>query len=385
MGVMRSSSTCLTLNKISDSIKTGHLSGIDEQLDRAVRDGVISPGAARRTALAARLLTGLIVSGEALAAQLGMSRAAVHKHVQNLRESGWSIVSLPGSGYRLDDCPPNLEPEVVLPLLLSSPGTAAGRPGFIGLPYEHQDRASSSNDLLRVRAEQGWPGGAVAVVEEQTAGRGRLGRHWQSRRGDSVTFSVLLRPGLEPARIGLFALAAAVGVAESLRAQLDLGSRVAIKWPNDVLVDGKKVCGILAEASIDMDAVHWVIVGIGVNVNGAPSRLIPQEEEIPGREGATSLEEAAGGVQWPAKVFAGLLSSLASAFRAAEEDGAGLLEQFGRFDYLRGVRVRVRRGIGGERDVIGRAAGIAEDGSLLIERPDGAVCEVAAGDAFRVE
>lgn len=379
--------SCLrsTVDKISNRLDAGHLEKVDARLDLAVQCGLLSAVSARRARLAARLLTGEMVSGEALATELGLSRAAVHKQVEGLRNVGWVVESRPGSGYQIKELPDVLEPEAVLPWVLAQEGQVSpGEIGFLGLPYHYLRKSSSSNDILRAEAENGAPAGMLVVVEEQSAGRGRLGRRWESPRGEGLTFSLLLRPRGRLSDLGLLPLAAALGVAWTLARQCDLGERVAIKWPNDVLVDGSKVCGILAEASVDMDAVHWVVAGIGVNVNGHPAAHIPEGEAIPGREPAASLEEILGRRSARGPLLGAMLAQLKVAFQLATGDGRALIQEYSSFDFLRGATVEVLRGVGTEPPLRGTAEGLAQDGSLLVRDETSSLVKVSAGDVQRV-
>ncbi|NLT35408.1 MAG: biotin--[acetyl-CoA-carboxylase] ligase [Gaiellales bacterium] len=373
------------MNKIPKWLDAGHLQTIDERIGSAVQCGLFASGSARRLRLAARLLNGEMVSGEALAADLGLSRAAVHKQVETLRSSGWAIESRPGTGYQVNRIPDSLEPGAALPWVLAQEEPVApGAGGFLGLPYHFRRKAFSSNDLLRAEAEKGAPEGALVVVEEQSAGRGRLGRHWVSRPGDGLTFSLLLRPRMQLSQLGLLPLAAALGIAWALARDCGLGRRVAIKWPNDVLVDGGKVCGILAEASVDMDAVHWLVAGIGVNVNGHPAAYMPKDGVIPAREAAVSLEEVLGQHVPRGPLLGMMLATLRAAFQLAADDGRALIREYGSFDFLRGALVQVQRGVGGEPPLRGMVEGVAHDGSLLVRDATSSVIPVSAGDVYRV-
>lgn len=373
------------MNKIPKRLDAGHLERIDARIASALQCGLLASGSARRLRLAARLLTGEVVSGEALATDLGLSRAAVHKQVESLRNSGWAVESRPGTGYRIKRLPAGLEPDAVLPWVMAQEGQVSpGMAGFAGLPYHYRQKAPSSNDLLRAEAEQGAPDGALVVVDEQSAGRGRLGRHWASRPGEGLTFSVLLRPRMQLSQLGLMPLAAALGIAWTLARACGLGERVAIKWPNDVLVDGGKVCGILAEASVDMDAVHWLVAGIGVNVNGHPAAHIPDGEVIVGREPAVSLEEVLGRQVARGPLLAAMLEALRTAFQLAAADGRALIREYGSFDLLRGATVDVQRGVGKEPPLRGTAEGVGHDGSLLIRDSASSLVSISAGDVYRV-
>ncbi len=200
----------------------------------------------------------------------------------------------------------------MLPLLLDlvEPGAA----WVAGLPFEYQARCPSTNASLRQIAQSGRSG-TMLVTDEQTGGRGRLGRTWVSAPGLDLTFSVLLRPSLSPARGHLLALATGVAVAEVLEEGFGLEGQVTLKWPNDVLLDGKKVCGILLEASADAERILWAVAGIGLNVNSQPSRLLAslpsdQAAEWRGRPLPVSLKEHLGQATPRAPLLAALLARL---------------------------------------------------------------------------
>ncbi|MCC5844178.1 MAG: biotin--[acetyl-CoA-carboxylase] ligase [Verrucomicrobia bacterium] len=197
------------------------------------------------------------VSGEVLRAPFGVSRMAVSKQVRALREKGYGIEAGTRKGYRLVSEAPGLYPESVLPRLK---GTR-----FADGAYKGLEITSSTNDDVRGMAEAGAPEGSFVTAEVQMAGRGRRGRSWFGQQGDSLMVSLLLRPPLSPAKCGLLPLLAAVAAREALT---ELGVEgVGIKWPNDLILDGRKLAGILCEISSDFDSVSHAVIGLGMNVN----------------------------------------------------------------------------------------------------------------------
>jgi len=193
------------------------------------------------------------VSGEALADELACSRAAVHRHVEALRREGLAIASA-HDGYRL---PPEADP--VVPLIVAP---RLGPP--LAGPVVWLRETGSTNDELVARARAGAPEGTVVGADRQSAGRGRRGRSWLAADGHALLVSVLLRPGVAPVDAGLLPLVVAVATADAL------GDDAEIIWPNDVLIGGRKVAGILCEMSADQDRIAWAVAGIGVNVRSAP-------------------------------------------------------------------------------------------------------------------
>ncbi len=275
--------------------------------------------------------------------------------------------------------------EAVLPSLLDL--VEAGAPWVAGLPFEYQARCPSTNAALKLMAESGRSG-TTLVTDEQTGGRGRLGRTWVSSPGLDLTLSVLLRPSMAPAQGHLLALATGVAVAEALEESLGLHGQVTLKWPNDVLLGGKKVCGILLEASADAERILWAVAGIGLNVNSEPSGLpgsLPPEQaaEWRGRPLPVSLKEHLGQTTPRAPLLAALLARLTYWWTGL--DGAGtvpsLLAEWRRRDALAGRPVEVFAGADrSERVAAGQAAGVGDEGQLLVRDEDGVLLEVFAGD-----
>ena len=315
------------------------------------------------------LLAGEFVSGEQIATALDISRAAVAKRIAELRRRGFAIAAAPRRGYRLDATPDALTADVVGPKLTTA---------WLGRAWRHHASVGSTNDEAAAwaRATPGAPAGAVVVADAQDKGRGRLGRRWHSPPGESLYLSVVLRPPLPPHRVPPMTLAAGVAVAETL---LAFDVTPALKWPNDVQLDGKKVAGILTEMSGDIDRVHHLVVGIGVNLN---TRAFPDELAAI----ATSVALARGGGEGGgegARVsraeFAALLCArLENWFNQFVTDGAAPVvaawKQHARFF---GRRVQVTAG----RDRLeGIAEDLEDDGALRLRLDDGRATRVVAGE-----
>ncbi|GAB4285026.1 MAG: biotin--[acetyl-CoA-carboxylase] ligase [Coriobacteriia bacterium] len=310
----------------------------------------------RRIGIARALIRagGAAVSGETLAAELGISRVSVLKHVQALREIGFDIEAEPGSGYRLLGEPALAVPETVAPRV-----TDAFWDAFTG-----GAEAGSTNDDAKAAARAGADEGLVVVAASQSAGRGRFGRTWESPSGGAYT-SVVLRPAMPPAAVSPLALVVACGIARGLDA---LGIRLGIKWPNDLLLDGRKAAGVLLEMSAEADIVEWVVAGWGLNVRrppGAPRR-------------AAFLQEAAPESS-PPEAAALALDGVAAAYRRFVSDGfASLVPDFEERDALRGAHVVVRD-LAGRVTAEGEARGIDDDGRLLVGGAAVAAGEVTLG------
>ncbi len=360
----------------------------DRRLAEAGAAALLEPGVAQRARIVARLYGHGRTSGQALADSLLVSRAAIHKHVEHLRRAGFSISSQPGAGYVLDPPTDLLIPEAFLPWHLAVPGgpgetrrhtigceRAKQMPPDLcrpGLPYHYLPTVGSTNDVLKELAQTGAPSGTTAVTDYQAAGRGRLGREWISRKALDLTFSLLLRPHAEPRLLRLVVLAAGTAVAETLAALPGLAGEVGLKWPNDVLVRGRKVCGLLSEASLDMDEIHWTVVGVGLNVNG---RL---DDAIPAREGApppVTLAEVSGSSVPRSPLLSRLLLQLEERIGQTLEGGqAQIIAAFREYDVLSGRRVLVKQGTSSEAEAIdGVVEGIGDEGELLLMTPRGRV------------
>ncbi len=355
---------------------------MDEWVDWALDHGSIDSGVGQRVRILGRLMAQSPLSGQTMAGLLGVSRSAVHKHVATLRSLGIELASAPGSGYRLSPTYDELVPEVVLPLLLGSPeGPAPGAPTMLGLPYLFISAVDSTNRVLKELLQSGAPAGAVVATDAQLGGRGRLGRRWISQPGLDVTFSVGLRPVIAPDRVHLLVLSASVAVADSLSLIPGLAGRVGIKWPNDVLVDGRKVCGILSEASMDMDRIHWAVLGIGLNVNGRveAARFGDRGE---GRPVPGSLAQLSGDRVPRALLLACVLDRLRQRLgQVTGGDWGAVRDSYRSFDVLAGTSVEVHLGGDPEQSVAeGVARGIGELGELLVEDRVGTLLSVTAGE-----
>ncbi|MBP1987585.1 biotin--[acetyl-CoA-carboxylase] ligase [Halolamina salifodinae] len=291
------------------------------------------------------------VAGPELADRLGVSRAAVWKQVESLREAGWGIESI-DDGYRVTDVPEF--------------GGAAIEFG-LDAPFdvEYHDSIGSTNERARELASEGREDVAV-VADEQTAGRGRLDRGWTGPAG-GIYSSLLLRPDVPPAHAPVYTLAAAVAVTRAAR---EVGIDASIKWPNDVLVGqsgergGKKLCGILTEMEGEADRVAWLIVGIGINAN-VHAEVLP--------EGATSLQEERG-EPVDRRVFT---QRLLETFDELRADPDSILDAWREHAATLGQRVRVDTP-GGE--VVGEAVDVEFPGALIVETDDGERERVTAGD-----
>lgn len=301
------------------------------------------------------------LSGQELCERLGVSRTAVWKVIRQLQEDGYEIEAVRNRGYRLAESG-DVYTREELQSVISTRVT--------GKNLVFLDMVDSTNTRAKQLAEAGAPDGTLVVAETQSAAKGRRGRSWMAPAGTGVWFSLLLRPQIEPEHASMMTLVAAMAVEKGIRETTGLHGR--IKWPNDVVVDGKKVCGILTEMSADMDSVNHVVVGIGINAN---IREFPEEL----REKATSLFLASGQVV----KRAGLLNAVLLAWEEyygrylQTEDLSLLAKEYN--EKLAGLHGRVQV-LAPKGDYTGISHGINHRGELLVEREDGTVTEVMSGE-----
>ena len=305
------------------------------------------------------------ISGAALSDKLGLSRTAVWKHVESLRKLGYRIEAAPARGYRLVEVPDRLTALELSPLLSTRE---------LGRCLHYEEALTSTNARAFELATEGAFHGDVVLTEQQTAGKGRRGRSWLSPPGKSLYFSVILRPELPPQRAPELTLVAAVALCETLR---EAGVKATIKWPNDVQIDGKKVAGILTELSADTERVHFVILGVGVNLNGSLEEFPPELKET-----ATTLE-ASRGQSVPRALFtAALWTRLEHWLDLHADDGfAPVRAAWKTMASTLGQDVLVRSE---QRELRGIAEDLDEDGALLLRTPDGKLERVLAGDVEQV-
>lgn len=196
------------------------------------------------------------ISGQELSERLEVSRTAVWKAVNALRAEGYAIESIPNRGYHLTSCPD---------VLLSEEIKSHLKTKVLGNKILHFDTIDSTNNEVKRLAEQGAEEGLIVIAEEQTAGRGRRGRTWSSPPGCGIWMSILLRPELTPWEVSSVTLVSALACAKAIRDELGLDA--LIKWPNDIVINGKKAVGILTEMSAEQEAVNYVVLGVGMNAN----------------------------------------------------------------------------------------------------------------------
>jgi BirA family biotin operon repressor/biotin-[acetyl-CoA-carboxylase] ligase len=303
------------------------------------------------------------VSGAQLAEQLAISRAAIWARIEELRQAGYEIEAEPHLGYRLISSPDALHADDLLARL--------GKTKIIGRDIRVFKETTSTNDVIEKLARDGVKEGVVVFAESQTKGRGRLGRKWISPAHKGLWFSILLRPDMHPQETTQLTVASATALRRAIMAETNLCPE--IKWPNDLLIGGKKVAGILTELSAESDRVKYITLGMGVDVNVDAGELPPEVRKI-----ATSLKIEAGEKICRAELATEILRELdrdyaricAGKFpEVADEWEAGCATI--------GKNVTV---LMGDRKIGGRAESLDDDGALLVRTEHGHLERVIGGD-----
>ena len=302
----------------------------------------------------------VVVSGTRIAAELRIPQSTLWGWIEQLRRMGVEVKGLPGSGYQLAKVPDILTPQAVRYRL---------HPGRFGCRIHHHYKLDSTMNEAARLALAGNPHGTLVVAEEQTAGRGRFGRSWFSERSTGIYFTLILRPSLSPAEAPILTLWAGVALAEALVEVSSLP--MDLRWPNDVLVNGKKCAGILVEMTAEPEKIGHVLLGLGINVNHLqiPAGLAAE---------ATSLRLETGHGFSRLGLLISVLKRLEYHYNRFQEQGAAIVVQ--RFceisSYARGKRVNVTDG---SRVVSGVTAGLTPEGVLLLKRDDGRTEKILSG------
>lgn len=301
------------------------------------------------------------VSGQELCEKLQVSRTAVWKKIKQLQEEGYEIEAVPNKGYRIVGYPDTITAEEVESRLSTK---------WMGHPVIYYEEVTSTNQVIKKLAEEGAPEGTLVTADAQHQGKGRSGRSWTMEPGTNIAMSLLLRPTLPPSQISMVTLVMGLAVASACRELYDLP--VGIKWPNDVVIHGKKLCGILTEMSTELMAVNYVVIGTGINVN-----VTEFPEEI--REKATSLLLELGYRIGRAELMALCVKYFETFYEKFLRTGdlSLLQEQYNELLLNRNRGVRV---LEPGNEYSGMALGINKDGELLVEKEDGSVEAVYAGE-----
>jgi len=304
----------------------------------------------------------IVISGAKIAKEIGVTRQQVWRWIQTLRTLGVRVKGHPRSGYHIERMPDILVPQMLSHRLYGTP--------FARRIY-HFFKIDSTNAVAMRLGESGEPHGTIVLAEEQTAGRGRAGRSWTSEKSAGIYCSILLRPPIPPAHAPLLTLVAGLAARDAVAEDLD--TLPDIRWPNDLLVGGRKVCGILTEMHAEPDRIHYAVVGIGMNVN--QTKMPDALADI-----ATSLRIETGKTHSRLELLIRLLRSLDRYYNQFLADGATpILRRFAEVSsYFKGKRVRITTAT---ESFTGTTAGLEPSGVLRVARDDGAgIVPVLSGD-----
>lgn len=309
---------------------------------------------------ALRETTGYL-SGQELCTRLGVSRTAVWKCIKQLEGEGYLIDAVPNRGYCLKDTPDILNESEIRSRLKTS---------VMGCSVEYLEQVDSTNTQAKRLAEEGAPSGTLVVADVQTRGKGRRGREWKFAQGGSIFMTLLLRPELAPEKASMLTLLMGLSVVQGIRNIT--GVQTQIKWPNDVVLNHKKMVGILTEMNAQIDYIEYVVIGTGINVN---------QTEFPKdlQDMATSLRIELGKPFNRAEIIAEVMERFEENYEqfCKTQDLSVLAETYNQVLVNKDQQVKV---LETGREYEGTARGIDEQGRLLVERPDGSVERVFAGE-----
>ncbi len=311
--------------------------------------------------------SGDYVSGQQLCDRFGVTRTAVWKVINQLKEEGYQIESVSGKGYRLTEGPADILSESEIASRLTT--------RWAGRKLHYLETTGSTNNDAKRMGEAGDPHGTTVVADIQTAGKGRRGRSWQSLPGTSLAFTILLRPDFAPDRASMITLVMALSVAEAVEEAA--GVSAGIKWPNDIVINKKKICGMLTEMTMtpEMDEIQYVVVGAGINVNNSS----PEEFQEDVRPTATSLRIETGQMFNRAELLDKVLLRFEENYETflGTLDLSGLRERYQRHLLNIGAQVRVLDPAG---EYTGVAEGIDLQGELIVVKENGERIPVYAGE-----
>jgi len=303
------------------------------------------------------------ISGEVLSRKLGISRVAVWKQIQKLKDMGYRIISDQNLGYCLVSRPDLLLPQEIQRGLSTT---------YIGKKIFYFPELESTNIMAKEKAlhrTEAIDEGTIIIAEKQSAGKGRLGRKWFSPAG-GIWLSIILYPQLSPSYISRITLMTAVAAVKAIKICTQIESQ--IKWPNDILINRKKVCGILTEMSAELDIINWVVVGIGINVD-IDHRDFPKDIQV----NTISLKEVSGKEVLRVKLVQTFLQEFEKYYeKLKKKEFPSVLKEWKLYSHTLRRKIRVDMG---ERIITGEAVDIDEEGALILKKEDGELIEIISG------
>ena len=301
------------------------------------------------------------ISGQQICDQFHVSRTAVWKVIEQLKKEGYEIEAVRNKGYRLT-CSPDVMSKAEIESLITSE--------WAGKKVVYSPETDSTNTQAKTAGEQKEAHGTLFVADKQNAGKGRRGRVWESPSGSSIYMTILLRPDIMPVKAPMLTLVMAVSVAEGIRQVAGLDTK--IKWPNDIVLNGKKICGILKEMSTEIDYINYVVIGVGINVN---QDTFPEELQ----NTATSLKIESGHMYRRPELIAAIMERFEKNYESflLTEDLSGIQGIYNDMLVNKDREVRVLEP-GNEYHAY--AEGINEKGELIVKTPDGEERHIFAGE-----
>ena len=301
------------------------------------------------------------LSGEKISTQIGISRMAVWKHIKSLKEEGYDILTVGKKGYVLAAIPDKLLPHELAMKIKTT---------WLGHNIIYRDSVLSTNDLAKQEAQNGAAHGTVVLAEEQVKGKGRIQRAWYSPKSEGLWMSVILRPEWLPQEAAKCTLMTAVILHRTFKKLYNL--EVGIKWPNDLLVNDKKLVGILTEMNAQMDGINYIVIGMGINCNFTKQQLPQELQQI-----AIDLQEVLGKTISRVELFAEVCRQLELAYEEVTRIGfTDILDEWRQNSITLNQEVTV---LGIKENYEGRAVNIDDEGALLVQS-EGELKTVLAGD-----
>ena len=301
------------------------------------------------------------VSGQQICDKFGVSRTAVWKVINQLKEEGYQVEAVRNRGYRIEVSPDILSEEELESRMKTS---------WAGQEIHYFRETDSTNVRTKQLGEQGASHGTLVVAGKQDAGRGRRGRTWESPADSSIYMTLLLRPEMEPVKAPMLTLVMAYSVARALGEYE--GLEVQIKWPNDIVINGKKICGILTEMSTEIDCINYVVIGVGINVN---TKVFPKELETT----ASSLYLETGHEIRRSTLIVSVMQYFEETYQEFLKRGdlSGIREEYNRLLVNRNREVKI---LGIKENYHAYALGINDAGELIVRKEDGSEEAVISGE-----
>jgi BirA family biotin operon repressor/biotin-[acetyl-CoA-carboxylase] ligase len=304
---------------------------------------------------------GRFISGQSISEKLGVTRTAIWKYINQLRKEGYEIESVSRKGYKLVHTPDLLTYEEINDKLKTK---------YIGKQIIYFDSVNSTNTKAKEIASD-VEEGTVLIAEEQTKGRGRLGRNWVSPKGKGIWMSIVIKPDLNPIEASKVTQVAAAAVSEGIR---NIGVDNYIKWPNDIIINGKKVCGILTEMSGELNRINYIVVGIGINVNNDIDEF---PDEL--KRKATSLKIESGIKIERKKLVAEILNNFEELYNELVKSNTinKSLKICREYSAVIGREIKI---ISRSEEFVGKAIDLTEEGELLVKDLKGNVKKIISGE-----